>query len=77
LDINKKYGADYGETFAPVAMNGTNRFLLCVAAQWRRRQRKVDVMNAFQTTDLMGARIYIDIPDRFEFLHPEFDKEKI
>ena len=44
----QKYGRDYGETFAPVAMNRTNRLLFCVAAVCKRKPEKGDVTNAFQ-----------------------------
>jgi hypothetical protein len=50
LGYQQKYGVDYGETFGHVAMSGTNRLLLCVAAHWGRYPRKGDVTNAFQTT---------------------------
>jgi hypothetical protein len=37
--------------FAPVAMNGTNRVLLCVAAQWGRYPRKGDITSTCDRTD--------------------------
>ena len=48
----------------------------CVAADWRRSPKKGDVTNAFHTTKLVGSKTHMAIPDGFELLHPEIDKEK-
>jgi hypothetical protein len=50
LGYQRRHGIDYEETFAPVAMSGT-----------KAKKRRCD--ECFQTTELMDARIYMDIPD--------------
>ena len=76
LGYQQKHGTDYGETFAPVAMNGTNRLLMRVAAHCGRVPRK-DVTDAFRRTELMHSKVYGKIPEGFEFLHPEVDRKML
>ena len=72
----QNYGVDHGETFAFVAMNGTNPLLPCVAAHWGRYPKKGDVTNSFQTTELMHSMVYMEIPEGFQLLVPEVDRDK-
>jgi len=74
LGYQQKYGIDYGETLAPVFLNGTTQLLFCVPAAWRIKPKKGDVTYVLQTTEFKDSTISMSIFEGFGFLYPEIGK---
>lgn len=75
LGYQQKKGFDYSETFAPVVMAPSSRFLHVVGLKWMRKVKSFDVENAFQTTKLGEEKILMEIPEGFELYDSGFDRK--
>ena len=71
----QKKGIDYSETFAPVALSASNRLIYVIAARWKRKVRKGDVVSAFQRTANTQHIIYAELCEGIELVQPEYDKK--
>jgi hypothetical protein len=76
LGYQQKKGVDYQETFAPVVMMPSSRFLHILALKWGRSVKSFDVENAFQITKLRDEQVYMEIPEGFEEHYGVFDRNK-
>jgi hypothetical protein len=71
----QKKGIDYKETFAPVVMSTSSRLIHVLGLKWGRTVKSFDVENAFQLTKLNDERVFMEIPDGFEYYYDGFDRK--
>ncbi|CAI7780404.1 unnamed protein product [Closterium sp. NIES-53] len=57
----QEQGRDFTETFAPVSRHTSLRILLAIAAMKKKKQRQIDVANAFLYAPV-DAEIYVELP---------------
>ncbi|CAI7869163.1 unnamed protein product [Closterium sp. NIES-53] len=66
--FDQEQGRDFTETFAPVSRHTSLRILLAIAAMKKKKQRQIDVANAFLYAPV-DAEIYVVLP------HGELQKD--
>ncbi|CAI7894401.1 unnamed protein product [Closterium sp. NIES-54] len=59
--FDQEHGRDFTETFAPVSRHTSLRILLTVAAMKKKKQRQIDVANAFLYAPV-DVEIYVELP---------------
>ena len=67
-------GADYGETYAPVAKLVSFRLLLAIAARYDWAIHHMDVVTAF-LNPVVDEDIYMEVPEGIEWLEPAWSAE--
>jgi hypothetical protein len=76
LGYQQKKGIDYKETFAPVVMTTSSRLIHVLGLKWGRQVKSFDVENAFQITKLNNEKVFMEIPQGFEYYLEGFDRSK-
>jgi hypothetical protein len=76
LGYQQKKGIDYVNTFAPVVMMPSSRFLHVLGLLWGRNVKSFDVENASQITKLKQEKVLMKIPKGFEIYYDGLDKDK-
>ncbi|CAI7829186.1 unnamed protein product, partial [Closterium sp. NIES-54] len=59
--FDQEHGRDFTETFVPVSRHTSLRIRLAIAAMKKRKQRQIDVANAFLYAPV-DAEIYVELP---------------
>jgi hypothetical protein len=75
LGYQQKKNIDYKETFAPVVMATSSRLIHVLGLKWGRTVKSFDVQNAFQITKLNDEKVFMEIPQGFEFFHEGIDRK--
>jgi hypothetical protein len=75
LGYQQKKGIDYQQTFAPVVMSPSSRFLHVLGLKWGRVVKSFDVENAFQITKLNDEKVYMQIPQGFDEYYDGLDSK--
>ncbi|CAI7768121.1 unnamed protein product [Closterium sp. NIES-53] len=59
--FDQEHGRDFTETFAPVSRHTSLQILLAIAAMKKKKQRQIDVANAFLNAPV-DVEIYVELP---------------
>ncbi|CAI7888094.1 unnamed protein product [Closterium sp. NIES-53] len=64
--FDQEHGRDFTETFSPVSRHTSLRILLAIVAMKNKKQRQIDVANAFLYAPV-DAEIYVELPHAVDF----------